>query len=94
MKAIYQETQTQRRLIPWLLVAGIWGIAIWTITCEDFAKEHFLFDVTILILLPLIFALLLFFLRLTVKVYDTEIHYQYFPVHLKLKKIPFLRFRQ
>ena len=45
MKAIYQETQTQRRLITWLLVAGIWGIAIWTITCEDFAKEHFLFDV-------------------------------------------------
>jgi hypothetical protein len=89
MRTIFQETQTQRRLIPWLMVAEIWGIAIWKIISNGFSNEHFLFDVIILILLSLVITLLLFFLKLSIKIYETELHYQYFPVHLKFKKISF-----
>lgn len=89
MKTIYQESLRQRRLIPWLLVAVIWGIVIWKVISEGLSNEHLLLEVVFLFLLPLFVTLLLFFLKLTIIVSDTEILYQYFPVHKKFRSIYF-----
>jgi hypothetical protein len=85
MNSLFEEHQYQRRLLPWILVAGIWTASIWHIYKNGISTEHTLYDVLILLILPLTITLLLLMLKLSIKI-DKEFYIQNVPVSLVLQK--------
>jgi hypothetical protein len=67
MSNLFEEHQYQRRLLPWLLVAGIWTASISHIYKNGISTEHKMYDILILLILPLTINLLLFFLDFQLK---------------------------
>ena len=57
----FEEHQYRRRLLPWILVAGIWTASIWHIYKNGISTEHTMYDILILLILPLTITLLLVF---------------------------------
>ena len=68
MNSLFEEHQYQRRLLPWILVAGIWIASIWHIYNNGISAEHTMYDILILLILPLTITLLLFLFKLSIKI--------------------------
>lgn len=87
MNNLFEEHQYQRRLLPWLLVAAIWGTSIWHIYNSGFSAEHLVYDISILLLLPLAITLLLFLFKLSIKIDKNYFMFKMFPFHWSYRKI-------
>src|SRR5690554_17324 len=87
MNNMFEEYQYQRRLLPWLLVAAIWSTSIWHIYHNGFSMEHLVYDISILILVPLTITLFLFFLKLSIKNDKNYFTFKMFPFHWSYRKI-------
>lgn len=87
MNNLFEEHQYQRRLLPWLLVAAIWSTSIRHIYHNGFSTEHLVYDISIIILLPLTITLFLFFLKLSIKMDKNYFMFKMFPFHWSYRKI-------
>lgn len=87
MNNLFEEHQNQRRLFPWVLVVFIWVVSIWHIFNNGLSKENLVFDISILLLLPLVVTLLLFLIKLSVIIDENYLMFRLFPFHWKYKKI-------
>ena len=87
MSNLFEEHQYQRRLLPWILVAGIWIASIWNIYKNGISAEHNIYDILILLILPLTITLLLFLFRLSIKIDKEFFMFKMFPFHWHFRKI-------
>lgn len=87
MSYLFEEHQYQRRLLPWLLVAGIWTASISHIYKIGISTEHKMYDILILLILPLTINLLLLFFRLSIKIDKKYFKFKMFPFHWHFRKI-------
>jgi hypothetical protein len=99
MNNIFEEHQYQRRLIPWLLVTFIWTVSIWHIYNKGLSNEKLIVDITVLVLLPITFTLLLFFLKLSIRIDKNYLMFKMFPFHwtyriIKLDEIKSATFKE
>lgn len=83
----FEEHQVQRRFLPWLLVVVIWFIALWQISNNDLSDENLLFDIMLLLVVPILMTVVLLFFKLTVKINEEYLYLRMMPFQWKYHKV-------
>ncbi|HUZ60488.1 MAG TPA: hypothetical protein VMU83_17085 [Hanamia sp.] len=87
MDELFEEHQHQRRILPWSIVTMIWTLSILHLSKNGISKEYIIFDILILIALPLMMTVLFFVVKLSIVITKNCITDRMYPFHLRYKKI-------
>lgn len=88
MNDYFEESQYQRRAMPWLLVAAIWGLTLSHVYQHGITHHNGL--LTVAMLLPaLAITLLLYRLKLSIYIDRNGLSYKMSPFHRKYSHIDF-----